>query len=421
MHVEFLQACVYAEQYRYAERVTTANNFWPRPMGSSHSHSHGHNVSVRQVLRYYYLRGTVHVGCQHYQLAVRCFWTCLSVPAETVSAVAVAAWKKMVLLQCLLQSDVPAVSLTAAQLLATPTAAPSCVGRFLTLAAAVKSSSNNNNNNNPAAAVTGGGRGRGSGIAGNENDMYNNNNNNHAVGSSSTGRQQRQGQGQPEQVMNMVEGTSSEGSAMSSSTTGHEGQRQGHGQQTLPLTNQANGMGVHVYTELIHAFVKVDRPAFQKIMQQHGAQLVTDGNAGLVAQLCQSELVKRQVYEWSRVYAVISLEQLSGMLEMAVAEVQALLLQLSMEKKWKIQMDDDGMVVFPKLGAAEHSSAEDAKDVEELIQLTKVVQKLDVNVASSSKYHTFVRRENTAAATATKSSEGKGGPRGVEDVAGFLA
>jgi hypothetical protein len=332
------------------------------------------------------------MGCQNWKLAVRCFWTCLSVPAEVVSAVAVAAWKKMVLVQFFLQSD--AVSLTAAQLVATPAAAPSCLGRFLTLALSVKSHPNDNNNN-----------------------MSNNNGggtNNAAAGAgSSAGRQgqQRQGQGQPEQVMNMVEGTSSEGSAMSNSTSGHgfgHDQRQGQSQQTQ------NGMGVHAYMELIHAFVKVDRPAFHRILQQHGAQFAADGNVGIVAQ-CQAELVQRQVYELSRIYAVISLEQLSVMLELPVEQVQTLLLQLSIDKKWKIQMEDDGMVVFPKLGV-EHSSVEDAKDVEELIQLTKVVQKLDVNIASSSKYHTFVRRENNA-----KSSEGKGGPRGVEDVSSFLA
>ena len=321
------------------------------------------------------------MGCNNWKLAVRCFWTCLSVPAEIVSAVAVAAWKKMVLVQFLIQSD--SVSLTAAKLMATPAAAPSCLSRFLTLASSVKDNSSDNNNNN------GGGT------------------NNVAGGGSSAGRQR---QGQPEQVMNMVEGTSSEGSAMSSST----GHGHGYGYDQRAGQQTQNGMGVHAYMELIHAFVKVDRPAFYRILQKHGAQFAADGNVGIVAQ-CQAELVKRQVYELSRIYAVISLEQLSAMLELPVEQVQTLLLQLSIDKRWKIQMEDDGMVVFPKLGA-EHMSVEDAKDVEELIQLTKVVQKLDVNIASSSKYHTFVRRENNA-----KSSEGKGGPRGVEDVSGFLA
>jgi hypothetical protein len=372
VHVEFLQACVYAEQYRYAERIM--GNLWPRPNSS---------VSVRQVLRYYYTRGTIHMGCQNWKLAVRCFWTCLSVPAEVVSAVAIAAWKKMVLVQFLIQSD--AVKLTSAMLMATPAAAPSCLGRFLTLASSVK--------NNPAVG----------GIAGNDNNDNDNNNN------TAGGREQRQRQHQPEQVMNMVEGTSSEGSAMSSSSViGHDPRQQ------TQNANANNGLGVHVYTELIHAFVKIDKHLFHRILQKHGAQFAADGNVGIVAQ-CEAELVRRQVYELSRIYAVISLEQLSAMLELPVDQVQTLLLQLSIDKKWKIQMEDDGMVVFPKLGA-EHSSVEDAKDVEELIQLTKVVQKLDVNIASSSKYHTFVRRENSA-----KSSEGKGGPRGVEDVSSFLA
>lgn len=349
------------------------------------------------------------MGCNNWKLAVRCFWTCLSVPAEIVSAVAIAAWKKMVVVQCLLQSD--QVSLTAVQLTRTPAAAPSCLGRFLTLAVSpsVKTSSSNLNVNVNVAP-------------GNHND--NDTMNNNAVRGSSAGRQgqqQRQSQGQqPEQVMNMnmVEGTSgSEGSAMSNSSAGHgHGQRGGHchGQQTQ--TQQA-GLGVNVYMELIQAFAKVDRPAFDRILSEHGNIFAADGNVGIVAQ-CQAELVRRKVYEVSRMYAVISLEQLSQMLELPVEQVQTLLLQLSIDKMWKIQMEDDGMVVFPKLEWAEqHSSVQDAKDVEELIQLTKVVQKLDVNIAASAKYHTFVRRENSA----KSGSEGKGGPRGVEDVSSFLA
>jgi hypothetical protein len=369
VHVEFLQACVYAEQYHFAERML--GTLWPRPNAT---------VSVRQVLRYFYLRGTIHMGCNNWKLAVRCFWTCLSVPAEIVSAVAVASWKKMVLVQCLVQSD--HASLTSALLLATPRAAPSCLGRFLTLgsASSVKSS------NSLAAAAMG------RTVTAGSNDNNNDNGSNNGAG-----RQQRQ----PEQVG----GSSSEGSFMSTTHTGPRGQQQ----QTQSYT----GLGVNVYMELIHAFVKVDRQAFGHIMAEHGSLFASDGNTGIVAQ-CQAELIRRQVYELSRIFSVISLVQLSQVLELGIEQVQTLLLQLSIDKMWMIQMEDDGMVVFPKLaGLAEHHSSvtEDAKDVEELIQLTKVVQKLDVNIASSSKYHTFVRRENSA-----KSSEGKGGPRGVEDV-----
>ncbi|KAL3910685.1 MAG: hypothetical protein SGARI_002001 [Bacillariaceae sp.] len=48
------------------------------------------------------MRGLVHLGCGDYVMAHRCWWTCLSVPAEASSAIMVAAWKKLALVQPLL-------------------------------------------------------------------------------------------------------------------------------------------------------------------------------------------------------------------------------------------------------------------------------------------------------------------------------
>ena len=106
--LSFFRLASIAEQYKYAERHILSS--WPRPNGNS-----VHSVkSVQQVLRYYYLRGVVHMGCRNWALAVRSFWTCLSIPGpdqNVVSAVAIAAWKKLVLVQCcqadLLETCVP--------------------------------------------------------------------------------------------------------------------------------------------------------------------------------------------------------------------------------------------------------------------------------------------------------------------------
>jgi hypothetical protein len=114
--VEFLQCALLAEQYRYASRLVERT--WPRPDST---------VNVKQVLRYYYLRGMIHLGCNDYVMAHRCFWTCLSVPAEVVCRTAIEAWKKLVLVQCLInegiRTDVNRVSL--------PKSMPSCIERLL--------------------------------------------------------------------------------------------------------------------------------------------------------------------------------------------------------------------------------------------------------------------------------------------------
>ena len=102
VQVEFLQACLYAQQYRYAESWVL--HTWPRPAGGLGTTS---SSMVRLVLRYFYLRGTVHIGCANWKWARRCFWTCLSIPSDMVSAIAIAAWKKLVLVHCRTWVDVP--------------------------------------------------------------------------------------------------------------------------------------------------------------------------------------------------------------------------------------------------------------------------------------------------------------------------
>jgi hypothetical protein len=92
--VEFLQCAVLAGQYRFAARHVDGS--WPRPTET---------VNIRTVLRYFYLRGIVHFGCGDYILAHRCWWTCLAVPAEACCAIMVAAWKKLSLVQPLLDSS----------------------------------------------------------------------------------------------------------------------------------------------------------------------------------------------------------------------------------------------------------------------------------------------------------------------------
>ena len=114
--VEFLQCALLAEQYRYAARLVEGT--WPRPDS---------NVDVRQVLRYYYLRGMIHLGCNDYVMAHRCFWTCLSVPAEVVCRTAIEAWKKLVLVQCLMNEGVR----TDGNRILLPKSMPTCIERLL--------------------------------------------------------------------------------------------------------------------------------------------------------------------------------------------------------------------------------------------------------------------------------------------------
>jgi len=95
IHVEFLQICIYAKEYAFAEEQI--RNTWPRPSKES-------PISALSVLRYFYLRGIVHIGTNNLVWANRCFWTCICIPTQTstvISTISIAAWKKMMLVQCL--------------------------------------------------------------------------------------------------------------------------------------------------------------------------------------------------------------------------------------------------------------------------------------------------------------------------------
>lgn len=117
MTVEFLRCALLAGQYRFAERVIADD--WPRP---------AKGTPVELVLRYFYMRGMVHVGCDQFQLAIRSFWTVLSIPSDTASVIAVDAWKKMALAKSLVLRD----SLPSQSLVSPPPGASSAISRFLT-------------------------------------------------------------------------------------------------------------------------------------------------------------------------------------------------------------------------------------------------------------------------------------------------
>lgn len=170
--------------------------------------------------------------------------------------------------------------------------------------------------------------------------------------------------------------------------------------------------GVRVYQELAKAFIEVDRVAFSAILQEHGKVFHDDGNMGMVRQ-ADTVLFRRQVYQISSMYAAISKDQLVVELGLSsVEQLQTLLSQISTNKGWPVQIQD-GVVIFPHLPPS--TEKEDGKVMtaaaNELAGVSKMVQLLDVSIASSSKYSAVVRRE-----IATALAKDETGPRGVADV-----
>jgi len=370
---EFLHACIYAGEYGLAQAVVTQH--WPRPMSST---------SVQYVLRYYYLRGCVHLNCHNYKMAVRCFWTCLSVPADSnvVSAIAVAAWKKLVLVQCVVAAsslennnnnnntlDTPPKTGP----LSTPKDMPTSLQRFLAQAKP------------PAGSLS-----LGTAVEGSHS---NSNSQHHRRNSDSPLTSPRRNPLPPPpeaaNVMHMVE--------LDDVLAG------GGGSDRMP------SLGVRVYRELVRAFVAVERAAFDAILCEHAPLFREDGNFGFLAAFVATALRHRQVYQTARRYAALPLPRLVEELQLESEDAARGLLQQLATEQWPVTVDAEQMVVFPP----QPPVAAVTLSPEELVALTKTVRELDVQLQNSGKYAAFARKANKV--VDKSGGAASGGPRGVED------
>lgn len=276
------------------------------------------------------------MGCTNWTMAVRCFYACLSVPGEIVSAISLAAWKKLVLVQCIIQAD-RMISTGAAGPLQLPKGAPKALSKFLSTATTpIK----------------------------------------HTPGPSAVNPEDHE-------TMHMIES-------------------EGESQPLQQVDNPSHLYGVKLYRDLVVAFVRRDRIVWDKTVNDYEALFVGDGNLGLVKQV-ESEFVKRQVYHYSRIYSTLPMTNLASFLNLSVPHVERLLLQLSVERVWAIEISN-GVINFPKLQPRLDF------DAIELMEMTKLVAKLDLAAESNGKYIAFTKKDAAAAA------DPKSGPRGVEDV-----
>jgi hypothetical protein len=340
MHVEFLQACIFAEQYRYAERTL---DHWPRPNPTT---------TVPHVLRYFYLRGQVHAANHHWTLAIRCFQTCLVVPAESaVSAIVVAAWKKWALAQCVAQR--PRVGV--------PTMAPTCVQRFISTLASTTSTTST------------------------------------TTTTSSTPWPQGLASRTKEDASSAVVHTV-ERAAPRSAEEQHESPVEESSSNRSSSSSTADIL--KVYVSLVRAFEAVDRAAFSKIVRDHERIFEQDGNLGLL-QFCHTALLRRHVASLSSIYSVLPLTKLAELLQIEQAQVRRLLLQLSVDAAWPVEIRDDSFVVFScPLPLADSNTNDDTaassgvETTNTVLQLSSMMKSLDVTIASSSKYVALARKDS---------------------------
>jgi len=355
LHADLLQIHLYAGSANEAERIVS--DTWPRPSRGS---------SILTVLRYYYLRGLVHMQCGNWEWATRCFWTCLSIPADATSAFAVAAWKKLVLLQSLRQSD---QSPAETSVMKTPKTTPVCVSRFLNQAINSGSSGGSGEGIFSSNAAPGD---MAASIVGAPEDVT-------SPHGSSTPLLHKD-------LLSLADGV-----FITSATP------------TSTLLSNAES-AIRVYADLVRAFVKIDRQSFGKSLALNAHQFIVDGNEQLVQRVDQ-ELARRQIFQWSRVFSAISVEELGERLSMTRDALDQLLLSLTDLPHWTIEIKDE-MVFFPKLEPSISGNSG-----EDLTQLMLMMKKLDASLSTSSKFMSLVRKDSPHSADG-----GKMGPHGVEDM-----
>jgi hypothetical protein len=405
-HVEFLHCCVLAEQYRYAERLMRTDS-WPRPTSM---------VSSKQVLRYFYLRGIVHLGCDHYRLAHRCFWTCLTVPAEVSSKIAIAAWKKLVLVQCLLQSKT-APAMKGATTGGTGSGGVTSSGSSTAMEALGYTEANIVLSQPPPMASMGGSGGSSSGATTMTYTTLPKTMPNCLVrflmsyrDAATTAVQERSRQRRQQQQQQPTP------PPQAHQAQPHEVQRQSQPQVFLnPIS---------CYMDVSKAFYTRNQDAMKELEEHYKQTFLEDGNVGLVRQ-CRTKLIHMQVAHVSRVYSVVPLTKLAEILlpastmtstteEERIQRVTRTLCQAQIP----CDIQDDGMVEFPSTEDDEddYDEYEDDRpslslsDLSEWMSLMEKVQKLDVAIVTNSKYHAVLRKDAGDLAAASV------GPRGVEDL-----
>jgi hypothetical protein len=311
--VEFLQVAISAREYQFARDVV--HGTWPRPNGSS-------TTEVKDVLRYYYLRGIIYMVLTEYNMAARCFRAVLAVPATVISAVQVAAWKKAVLVQCVLLEDAHFDNATAVLDAVLPKASSAAVAKYF------KQPNNNNTNRRSSSS----------------NSIFD--------------QQFDQHYQQYHQLLQLAP-------EESVTDTADEGSQQ--------------QFSIQAYANLALAFMR------NETINTNHAVLEQDGNMGMVRRLVETHAKRRKVLYQSRIYARISLNDLSALTNVPQSELQEVLSQLSVELGWAIQVQE-GVVAFPKLPPKQVPMETDDWNA-----LTHMVRTLDV--LSQPKYAVATKRD----------------------------
>ncbi|GKZ00778.1 hypothetical protein MPSEU_001029600 [Mayamaea pseudoterrestris] len=422
-HVEYVHACVVGRAYeacraelgRLAHDANTiwndsndtnndGSNFiwWPRPDSSN-------GMVVKDVLRYYYLRGSLHLQLHEYDWAKRCFETCLCIPSgsknsNVVSAIAVAAWKKWVLLQCLMNVHVfekqEESTSTRSVFLKLPSETSANLKRFLDGA----NKAGGRKKAQPSAVATAASFASPSYSMASEDGL------------------------QPDLDMMPVEDIPNEAvaePAIAAAQVG-DGAAIAYGAAGISRGGSAAAhFGVpaedsyrcRTYMALARAFEQVDEVAMEAT-RKNQADFAHDGNLKLASCLQKEFWMRRLILDRARIYSSISLKELSDQVHGSPDQVTHVLQQIAESRTWVVQTVKEGDVDMVYFGKAARNALDPVlarRQQQELEYVSRMIHQLHVSIAATPKYvRAAVQQSDTGGSDVAL--EETMGPRGVEDL-----
>jgi len=357
-HVELMQCCLVGGHYRYAASFAASH-----PVSSVAPYKT--SITMEQYLRYFYLLGMIYCGCHHkWEEAVCAFGLCLTVPSEIISAITIAARKKMLLAACLSQ-------------------------RY----------------NNQDVSEGGG----------------------FDFDSQHSSSARTASYGWPwvispcasQAVTKFFSQEHDRASTTPAESTNAQSETNVNPEAPPNAAATTTTFGMHQYEDLTKAFRQGNVAEFLKLKGSMKGLLQTDGNEGLVNQL-QEELIPNQMKKLANVYQVISLEVLRKKLEQVLSTQTAeedkdgnpqgetilvsndsilKMIYSFQDENYRAKIDEEYRMVhfIPKDLPQEHDSPEIAEELGNRIcqsmELASRVKKLDVGIATSQKYQAVLMKD----------------------------
>ena len=425
-HADFLQCCISAGQYRFAERfvhehpilaISPCVSLLCTSM-SGGTASDSSVIPSELFLRYHYYLGIIYLGCDSYQDAKVAFHMCVTLPGEKMSEIAIAARKKMILLNCLnlfrdddflqgqyvmmdakfdisdASTDATATNTTegskqkiqstrlSKHLLSIPDGTPLTLYKLFDRVSHQYSSSNAKNLETATSAL----------------EIQDN-------------PEQESILDESEEPMMNPEDLAAAPSTKTSTT--HE---------SSAGESLSDYFGLLSYEDLVHAFASGNISLLKIKLELYNTLVVNDGNMGLIQRLIPA-LQYLLLIRASHVYQVMPLKRLARFLDLEVQgadpvqSVETWLMSLTMKTKEILPFRLDFEKEIISFGSANtsdgyvDSSKVIACRIESCIGLAERIRKLDIAITTSVKYQHALLKEDAA----LKQTAEEGG-RSVKDV-----